>query len=384
MFSSMCLWLMCVTSYDHQWTFLREFHVSPFNDRSGFYTVSVKSPTHPPTPNTLSLPSDFTSPPRPAVRIYLYTRSTESPDIPPKPGALKLTALLRPVSARPLTTTSLLLSLSRAPFSLFLSLPRILFEAWKLHYTKRLDVFIRPEPLPPAPQRGHDFGAASRRLQFGGGVKWLSEGLLERYARWCLESFLRRRADETNTVITLVASDPAVPDLIFSPSHKADSLSCSHLIVSYLSPRFFTIVFLCPSASHAFLLGSETEKIFFVSSKELFIFIFSLPAGSVQLGSTSSLQRLRAGRIPSSIGLLIPPAHALDDSSIISHILSTAVIFILLFLDSTESWIFNVIHARVVPGEEPWKQWERAGAVLKYGKFDRTMRDTTGSVRRDN
>ncbi|THU76154.1 hypothetical protein K435DRAFT_186558 [Dendrothele bispora CBS 962.96] len=141
--------------YDHRWTFPRAFHVSPFNDRQGFYTVSIKRPSHPPS---LSIPAS-SSPPLPTISIHLHVPSssptstqiqTQTSSLSPTtstPGPLKLTALLRPVSSVPLTAPNLLWTLSRYPVGLLLSLPRILYQAWVLHYRKKLDVYIRPEPF---------------------------------------------------------------------------------------------------------------------------------------------------------------------------------------------------------------------------------------------
>ncbi|KAG6872345.1 hypothetical protein C0995_010512, partial [Termitomyces sp. Mi166 len=142
------------------WTLSREFHVSPLNDRgSGFYTISIKCPSHPPT-----LSHCHINPPKLSVRIHLHTSSiTSNPEI---PGPLKLTALLRPTASYPLTTPNLLFSLSRAPFSLFLSLPRILAQAWTLHYRKRLDALN-----PSLPLQKVEFSAWIG-LRRGAGVKW--------------------------------------------------------------------------------------------------------------------------------------------------------------------------------------------------------------------
>jgi hypothetical protein len=343
-----------ISSYDHQWTFLREFHVSPFNDRSGFYTVSIKSPSHPPTPTEACL-----NPPRPAVRIHLRAPSSADPTT---PGDLKLTALLRPTTARPLDASSLFFVILRTPFALLLSFPRILFEAWRLHYRKRLDVHIRPEPLPAVPDWGPGVDSSVRGLRSGGGVKWVDEGLLEKYARRRIEYFLDRRVNETGVMVTLVAANPAIEPRVFTPASPSSSPG---LTVWYLSPRFFTITFLCPSASHALLLGGESEGVFFTSSPELFTSAFSSPAGTSLNGRMSSRQRLRALPVPKALTLTIPEQHYLDEDRIVSVVLSTVAIRIHHFLELLEAQIFQLARARAVPGEEPWKQWERAEARFR-------------------
>lgn len=381
------------TSFDHRWTFLREFHVSPFNDRSGFYTVSVKCPSHPPTPTTTG---ESTIPPSPAVRVHLHTAPPSGSST---PGPLKLTALLRPVSATPLTTPSLLLALVRSPFALFLAFPRILYQAWILHYKKRLDVFIRPEPLPVSPEWDSYPGVREPQPN-SGGVKWLSEGYLEKRARIYVESFLQRRADETGISVTLIHGDPSVPKCTFLPTKEVKSQMT--LKISYLSPRFFTILLTAPSPTHALLLGSETEKIFFPSSPELFLSIFSptpYPPSSENSNPNSMLiQRLRTRFLPPSFRetIPIPEMHPLDEGPKDKR---TSLLFLvsnILWFDRWEPRVFRFFRARPVPGNEPWKQWDRAANVYnreskaKDGGTKGTLRELedesiwVGSVRRDD
>ncbi|KAF9553860.1 hypothetical protein CPC08DRAFT_672793 [Agrocybe pediades] len=322
--------------YDHQWTFRREFHVSPFNDRSGFYKISVKRPTHSP-----SQIADLYEAPRPSVRVHLYTASEDNTI-----GQLKLTALLRPSKSTPLTTSSLLWAILKAPSALLLTMPRILYVAWILHYKKHLDVYLRPEPLP-----------ASHTKPTPGGVKWLEETLLERFARQRVVSFLQKRAVQIGMKIVLAPADPIMPRTIFAPDRISSS---AELTISYLSPRFFTILFLAPSAEHALLLGSDTEHLFDASSRESFLRVFS------RIGDKTSggcwLQHLRASGISEQITIPIAPNHFLDDNE---ACLSGIIILIHRFLDGLEKWVFTITRARIVKGQEPWKQWERASNVFR-------------------
>ncbi|KDR78398.1 hypothetical protein GALMADRAFT_224770 [Galerina marginata CBS 339.88] len=363
------------TGYDHQWTFPREFHVSPFNDRSGFYTVSIKSPAHPPMATINDSPELFVAP-KPSVRVHLYTASQDNPEL---KGVLKLTALLRPTHSTPLTTPSLLFALGKAPFGLLLTMSRIVFVAWKLHYQKRLDVFLRPEPLPAAQGWGAD-PAASQVLPVtpAGGVKWLDAGILDNFARNRVELFLRRRVQETGIEVSLVAADPSIPPLVFSP----DQAASSQLTISYLSARIFTILFMSPSAQHALLLGTETERIFRVSSKDNFLDIFSSPTVS---DHANWLQRLRSRTIPYSLTLPVPSSHFLDQQNFASAFPSGLVICTCQFLDSVEKLVFSIAKARIVAGQEPWKQWDRAAAILRNGSSTKFLlaKDTIGSVIRE-
>src|ERR1700729_3153617 len=95
--------------FDHQWTIPRAFHVSPFNGRSGFYRIAVKSPSHSPSSSVPLVP------PRPVIRIHLLSPSNQVP----KPSAFMATP--QPTVATPLTTFSLLSALCRMPFTLLLT-----------------------------------------------------------------------------------------------------------------------------------------------------------------------------------------------------------------------------------------------------------------------
>ncbi|KAJ6464266.1 hypothetical protein C8R47DRAFT_1026218, partial [Mycena vitilis] len=333
--------------FDHQWTFPRAFHVSPFNDRRGFYTVSIKSPTHPPTGVCVSAKPP--TPPRPSVRVHLHT---ESDDPVPAPGPLKLTALLRPTSATPLTSRSLISALSRAPFDLFLSFARIVYVAYILHYKKRLDVYIRPEPVSAT---WTSPGSAPPLHPVEGGVRWLEEGLFEGYARRQVEAFLRRRVDEAGVAVSLVPANPSVPSRTFSPANDDDA---PRLTISYLSPRVFTMLLLCPSPAHALLLGT-TERILYASPAELFLTTFAAPP-SPPGARISRRQRIRSRPIGRALPLAIPARHALDNTALLGSCVGAAIVWALLFLERVEEWVFGVARARPVRGLEPWKQWERA------------------------
>ena len=99
----------------------RRFHVSPFNDRLGAYHFKFTSPES-------------------GIFIQLTLVTPEA-----KP---KLVATLKSQSAAPVTDIpAVLLLYLKCGCWIFLTFPRILFEAWKLHYWKGLPVYMRPEPF---------------------------------------------------------------------------------------------------------------------------------------------------------------------------------------------------------------------------------------------
>ncbi|KAF9497432.1 hypothetical protein BDN71DRAFT_1444927 [Pleurotus eryngii] len=360
------------SGYDHQWTFRREFHVSPFNDRSGFYTVAIKRPNQPP----MAPPSDNKFP-LPVVRVQLFTDS-DSDSARDFPGPLKLVAVLRCTSSAPLTAPSLLSSLLWAPFGLLLSFPRILYHAWILHYVKRLDVFLRPEPFPANP----DWAAGatnSPKLPQPAGVKWQSESIFERLAKQRVVSFLQQRSKSTGISVSLVSANPVTPREDFPLPSEDDLKAGRHLQIDYLTPRFFTILFLSPSVAHALLLGHTSDKVFFPSSSELFLEIFSSPLSSVPTLSAAQQARLQGlpHSLKHSITLPIPPIHPLDPGW--NTTVTWSMVKLLRTLEEVERQIFSIAQARPVEGDQPWKQWERAeNALTGREDFSTLQREREG------
>ncbi|KAI9058807.1 hypothetical protein FKP32DRAFT_1597132 [Trametes sanguinea] len=367
---------VCPPGFDHTWTFARDFHVSPFNDRMGFYVVSVRAP---PSPRSTSC---RTAPPRPKIRIHLHNASSiasqkpaDQMDLPePALGPLKLSATLTARRATPLTSTGLVTTLARYPVALLLSFVRILYHAWILHYRKRLDVFPRPDPKPAALGWGmfspeeRDGEKAAHRVY--GGAGWQPEGIWETYARGVVERFLWRRANELSIVVSLVSGDPSVPPRTFRPSSTEERKDArTDLAIHYAAPRFFTTLLLAPSAEHMLLLG-RVEGLFRVNSESLFLQAFS-SSPPTQSSPHSMTQRLRVCLVPqrflkatgkASEEGNTPHAHPLDDDRPIFNALAICALHL---ADRLEKSAFTLLRARFVPGLEPWGRWERAASVAR-------------------
>lgn len=340
-------------NFDHQWTFPRRFFVSPFNDRSGFYTVAIRAPKF--------AASGQPSTARPCVRIHLHT---EQPDSISSPGELKLLAILRAESMQTLTTSNALCMLVRMPLALFVTLLRIWYQAFVLHYYKRLNVFPRPEPYP------HFSSPADRRTDYGG-VIWQKETIFEWYARRRLCKFLQKRSEETGISIDLVHGDPSYPKLSFAPhassiEHHA-SLGTRNLAIMITSHRFFTDCLSLPSAELILLLGRETEGIFDVSSRSAFVEVFTPTQSAVT--STRCLfgmsQFIRRFLIPGDLRDMVATLHPLDLSSpsTLVHAVDFLVICMLAMLNSIETRMYLLLGVQFVPDYEPWGMWQRARTV---------------------
>src|SRR5262249_1271142 len=98
----------------------KSFHVSPFNDMQGQYDFVFAD-----IEKTLDIRINI----RREGRIVFYSRLWGNP--------------------RPLDSTNIGLTIARYPLTAVLSMPRILWQAAKLHYLKRLPVFKKPHPSSP-------------------------------------------------------------------------------------------------------------------------------------------------------------------------------------------------------------------------------------------
>jgi hypothetical protein len=240
--------------------------VSPFNDRLGTYTVSVRAP----------FPHNHSGVVLPLIRIRLHTPS----------GTLKFSASLRARHAAPFKTNTVLTVLTTYPFILFLTLPRILYEAAVLHYRRRLNVYKRPEPKPV---RWITVPPSTLAPTKGGGIGWQHPTLLERAARRIVTTFLARRAYALGVVITLQPGDPSEQTHRINAHHdRADRMAegrMRELVISYLSPRFFTLLVLAGYAPTALQRGRGTAgdvHEFVVSDEALFCEVFD--AGTIAGG----------------------------------------------------------------------------------------------------
>ncbi|KAI0337463.1 hypothetical protein BDW22DRAFT_951665 [Trametopsis cervina] len=379
--------------YDYHWLFPREFHVSPFNDRSGFYGISVVLPFD-------SAPSPANGPPptpRGRIRVDLFTESTKDPSV---PGPLKLIATVDPQTAVPFTSSALVNSLAVQPIVLLLAWSRILYNAWVLHYVKHLDVFVRPEPRPAVPnwatdkfeesdvQEGEADASARVLLKnngaytlsldlrnegtqtVSGGVGWQSETSAEAFARKRVEEFLKRRVQELGIDVLFVPANPAIPQRHFRPTQffsdeKPGSAKTKKLTISHASSTVFATLFMTPSAEYALAMG-EREQQFSVSDRELFLRVFSSEDARTDGQEMSRAQRLRVSQIPASSAVAtyaVPSTHAIEPSGTYLYVLTLWTLLNTFFIDWYTELIYRALGARFVAGQEPWgwRVWERVG-----------------------
>ena len=331
---------------------------------------------------------------------------------------LKLTATFRPTSAKLLTPQSVLRAISLEPFALALTFVRIGHQAILLHYKRRLDTYVRPEPRAIDEKLESLFEEdvigmhrVQRRqgykLGIGGGIKWQEEGLYERYARRVVERFINFRSYELGVRVNIHSTNPTdrirsfpiltKPDLD-SKGVKSKSIGTEpELNIMYRTPNAFLLMLLAPSPELALLLGKDAEHTLFVSDDKLFVKLFTvertkpIPATFIQ----RFLQYIRCAPIPEALRssstsqpgetgsaseYQIPQVHPLDlhlrlpslyTSSIddtdtnmhnqtLNNITTLLVITLQISLTILEKWWSTFSGTRFVPGGDPWGAWDRA------------------------
>lgn len=285
----------------------------------------------------------------------------------------------------PLTPGSLLSALLRFPFSLLLTTPRILYQALRLHYSKRLDVFPRPEPFVGA------VDGIVNPVETGGkvgAVGWQGEGATERMGKERTVAFLRRRVESEefkgrNLEINLVSADTTIPTVTIA-STGGSKTPIEVLTVNFLTPVFYTDLLACPTIALALAVGSSTERRWTTSNDDLFLSLFRSSSPSSRASRLS--QRIRIATMewglsfdPLRTAPQIPPStlppHPLDHGDATYTVPRTlASHFLTLKLGY---WIFVATNARFVVGTETWGDWSRwssggPGADVSSGSVLRT------------
>lgn len=283
-----------------------------------------------------------------------------------------------------------------------LPLPRILWQATKLHFRKRLDVFPRPEPyFVPTDQKDSEANVVVdpnpvRKGAKVGGVGWQTADWTTNVARRRVLAFLRRRVSrlaEAGTAIEveLVSGDTNVSPIVIRHDHPtvASPSETRMLSITYLTPLFFNDLVGFPSPDIALLVGSKTEGRWHVNSEDLFKSVFDSPRRDARQRRKSRIEQVRASQLRWHLAFLDPSSpsptlatevgNPLDD--IEEGASQTQLLFAVLFTSVAERLAYHIFAwtgARFVKGTEPWGQVARA-----VGPRISDRQDDIGSVLRE-
>jgi len=175
----------------------RRFHVSPFNDRLGTYQFRSTS-----SENRIS------------IELTLVTPEN-------KP---KLVATLNSVSESLMDDSATVLRMSLlCGWWILVSMPRILLEAWKLHYRKGLPVYMRPEPV-------HEKGTIGRQISRPVDLYSLVYHSNDRYFKHIVVEYFRWRKQPIT--LRILSTNTLIPEVVeINPPGKESAV---------LSDLFFT------------------------------------------------------------------------------------------------------------------------------------------------
>lgn len=340
--------------YKHSFHITREFHVSPFNDRTGSYTAHVLDPRSSAGLEHFSLK-------------LVYYSAEEKP-------RKKMMARLDgdPI---PLTRKTVLQTLFVYPIDLFITFPRIAYEAWRLHYPKKMDVYPKPPP------RVEDLGTVGQKPMSGAEI----------YAKDLVERFLEQRLQTMDVRVTIKHLREEEPQ-IFGKNSASQALD-----ISTTSPLLYTDILWTPSADDALWLGMVSEKRWTVSDMTLFKQVFKADE-NVALENLQQPAEIRLGfmqwwasfardeitrfkgvsekKLPRN-GLELPfPMREKSNHPLDAYVGSLNDVHAMrrhckdlksgCDAERTEQWVFTRMYARFVADKDPFRVYQRVWqAVLK-------------------
>lgn len=220
----------------------RAFHVSPFNDRLGTYKMLCKDPS-----------SGYLD-----MRIVMYAGQDNKSQL-----KKKMVATVSGPSYI-LSMNSVLYAIIRYPFDIFLTFPRILKEAYKLHYSKKLGIYHRPIPiegtvvkLEPNSIELYVFLFFSLKVfNFELNI-YLIFFILNRHAQEIITSYLRYLIESSleSTYITINLPDKNKLPIIIRPSNLPIISFSNTITINLHDYSFFTNLLINQNIYRALLIS---------------------------------------------------------------------------------------------------------------------------------
>ncbi|CAG8665632.1 7364_t:CDS:2 [Dentiscutata erythropus] len=219
--------------FDMSFTIKRAFHVSPFNDRKGIYKAFCKDPK-----------SGYLD-----MRLVMYTDPSHSDDVSSDNITYKSNTPIQRFRKKLVATASghsyslnlisVIYAIMTYPLEIFLTMPRILKEAYKLHYYKNLGIYHRPIPVE-------------------GTVVKLDPNFIDRYAQEIITKYLFYLVSKHTSIIniTIHLPDPNIPPIqIYPDNYNGDLQNIKHIKISLHNYSFFTNLLINQNFYRALLIG---------------------------------------------------------------------------------------------------------------------------------
>ncbi|KAF0517360.1 cyclopropane-fatty-acyl-phospholipid synthase [Gigaspora margarita] len=220
--------------FDMSFTINRAFHVSPFNDRKGIYKAFCKDPK-----------SGYLD-----MRLVMYTDPSHPDDISNENVTYKNNTLIQRSRKKLVATASghsyslnllsVIYAIMTYPLEIFLTMPRILKEAYKLHYYKNLGIYHRPIPIE-------------------GTVVKLDPNFIDSYAQEIITKYLFYLVSKHTSIIHIIIHlpDPNIPPIQIYPNNYNEHVlqNIKHIKILLHNYSFFTNLLINQNLYRALLIG---------------------------------------------------------------------------------------------------------------------------------
>ncbi|RIB29751.1 hypothetical protein C2G38_2027469 [Gigaspora rosea] len=220
--------------FDMSFTIKRAFHVSPFNDRKGIYKAFCKDPRSGYLDMRLVMYTDPSHPDDVSSENFAYKNNT-----PMQRSRKKLVATASGHSYS-LNLLSVIYAIMTYPLEIFLTMPRILKEAYKLHYYKNLGIYHRPIPIE-------------------GTVVKLEPNFIDLYAQEIITKYLFYLVSKHASIIHIIINLPDlnIPPIQIYPDNYNDHAlqNIKHIKISLHNYSFFTNLLINQNLYRALLIG---------------------------------------------------------------------------------------------------------------------------------
>ncbi|CAH1759134.1 4952_t:CDS:2, partial [Entrophospora sp. SA101] len=212
----------------------RSFHVSPYNDRKGIYKAFCKDPRLSGQANQENNSQD---------NVQGNNDANNVKDVSEKLKKLqfhkKFIAVLTGQSYN-LTKNSLLYAIITYPFEIFLTVPRILKEAYKLHFKKQLGIFHRPIPFEET-------------------IVKLEPKLIDSYAKDLVVKYLNnlisKFPEPIKITIHLPSTNTQHPIKLYPPNNNDSAAIHKEIILKLHDYSFFTDILINQNLFRALIIG---------------------------------------------------------------------------------------------------------------------------------
>ena len=270
-------------------------------------------------------------------------------------------------AGRPLTHSSVYQALLRFPFALFLTTPRILWQAAKLHYSRRLDVYPRPEPFV---QQTENIEQTINKVEAeakAGNLLWQPMSSTDEWLKSRLMECMEPQALIKDVFVTLRSANTDVPTTTIGRLDAKNQLS-----VYYLSPAIFTDLLLARTPASALLVGSKVEKLWSTSDANLFCHLLVVPTASSMSLAERICRSLRSNHDRWKRSFCSESLSAVDQEEAprhpFDHNAGLKLVWVMLsvvFAERLAYWLFRLTNARFVKGSAPWEVYSRKASYLQ-------------------